>query len=88
MAFDLLYTSQTLKSLEGTQGSRQDTPRGGLLRTTPGCSLPVILLPSRVLSRTSHDGRGHGICTAPAAALSWANGASSQWPQCPIHSCR
>lgn len=70
------------------RGPRQAPPKSSLLRNQAGCSLSVALFPSRVLSRTSHDGWGHGIRTATTTTLSWAHGASSQRPQCPLHSCR
>uniref|UniRef100_A0A5G2RCN8 WW domain binding protein 2 n=1 Tax=Sus scrofa TaxID=9823 RepID=A0A5G2RCN8_PIG len=49
--------------------------------------LPLPTAPTRVLPRTAHDGRGHGIRAAPATALPRAHGASGQRPRRPLHSC-
>lgn len=77
---DLLQDRRS--SRRGLGWGRQPRGQGSAAHQVLSLSL------SRVLSGTPHDGRGHGVRAAPTAALPRAHGASSQWPRCPLHSCR
>ena len=79
---DLLQDGWSSRRGLGAGGGRQPRGQGGAAHQVLSLSL------SRVLSGTPHDGWGHGVRAAPTAALPRAHGASSQWPRCPLHSCR